>query len=57
MNLGSCHMHLNEYAEVVAYFEAQHSLAMSLKLAHVQSDASLNMVRAAHQDPPHALDQ
>jgi tetratricopeptide (TPR) repeat protein len=34
---------MNEYVKAVAYFEAQHSLAMSLKLAHMQSDASLNM--------------
>jgi tetratricopeptide (TPR) repeat protein len=57
-NLGTCHMHLNEYVNAVAYFEAQHALAISLKLAHVQSDAALNMgvaltlhVRAARQGP------
>ena len=42
-NLGTCHMHLNEYVKAVAYFEAQHVLATSLKPAHVQSDAALNM--------------
>ena len=42
-NLGTGHMHLNEYVKSVAYFEAQHGLAISLKLAHVQSDAELNM--------------
>jgi hypothetical protein len=42
----------------VAYFEAQHALALSLQLAHVQSDAALNMgvaltlhVRAGRQGP------
>jgi len=29
--------------KAVAYFEAQHVKATSLKLAHVQSDAALNM--------------
>ena len=42
-NLGTCHMHLNEYVKAVAYFEAQHAMAMSLKLAHIQSDAALNI--------------
>ena len=42
-NLGTCHMHLNEYVKAVAYFEAQHVMATSLKLTHVQSDAELNM--------------
>jgi tetratricopeptide (TPR) repeat protein len=32
-NLGTCHMHLN--VKAVAYFEAQHALSISLKLAHV----------------------
>jgi len=40
-NLGTGHMHLN--VKAVAYIEAQHALATSLKLAHVQSDAALNM--------------
>jgi hypothetical protein len=51
-------MHLNEYVKAVAYFEAQHGLAISLKLAHLQSDAALNMgvaltldVRAGRQGP------
>ena len=39
----TCHMHLNEYVKAVAYFEAQHALAISLKLAHLQSDAALKM--------------
>jgi hypothetical protein len=43
MNLGTCHMHVNEYDKAVAYFEAQHAMATSLKLAHLQSDAALNM--------------
>ena len=47
-NLGTCRMYLNEYdlneyVNSVAYFEAQHTLAISLKLAHVQSDAALTM--------------
>jgi hypothetical protein len=52
-------MHLNEYVNAVAYFEAQHALAMSIKLAHAEactSSAALNMgvaltlhVRAARQ--------
>jgi tetratricopeptide (TPR) repeat protein len=57
-NLGTCHMHLNEYVKAVAYFKAQHAIAISLKLAHVQSDAALNMgvaltlhVRAGRQGP------
>jgi hypothetical protein len=36
-------MHLKEYVKAVAYFEAQHGLAISLKLAHLQSDAAINM--------------
>ena len=34
---------MNEYVKAVAYFEAQHAMAMSLKLAHIQSDAALNI--------------
>ncbi len=30
-NLGTCNMYLNEYVKAVAYFEAQHALALSLK--------------------------
>jgi hypothetical protein len=63
-NLGTCHMHLNEYVKAVAYFEAQYALAISLKLAHVQSDVALNMglaltlhVRAARQGPATGVDQ
>jgi len=63
-NLGACHMHLNEYVKAVAYFEAQHVMATSLKLAHVQSRAALNMgvalalgVRAARQGPVSGADQ
>jgi len=63
-NLGTCHMHLNEYFKAVAYFEAQHVMATSLKLAHVQSEAALNMgvaltlgVRAARQGPVAGADQ
>ena len=57
-NLGTCHMHLNEYVNAVAYFEAHHAMAMSLKLAHMQSDAAINIgvsltlhVRAARRGP------
>ena len=42
-NLGTCHMHLNEYFKAVAYFEAHHALATSMKLAHGQSQATINM--------------
>ena len=63
-NLGTGHMHLNEYVKAVAYFEAQHALATSLKLAHAQSDAALNMgvaltlhVRAARQGPATEADE
>ena len=45
-NLGTGHMHLNEYGNAVAYLEAQHSLAISLKLAHVQSDAAHHLIMA-----------
>jgi hypothetical protein len=57
-NLGTGHMYLNENDKAVAYFEAQHAMAISLKLARMQSDAALNMgvaltlhVRAARQGP------
>ena len=63
-HLGTGHMHLNEYVKAVAYFEAQHALATSLKLAHLQSDAALNMgvaltlhVRAARQGTATGADQ
>jgi tetratricopeptide (TPR) repeat protein len=63
-HLGTCHMHLNEYVKAVAYFEAQHVLAISLKLAHLQSDAALNMgvaltlhVRAGRQGPSNGADE
>ena len=63
-NLGTCHMHLNEYVKAVAYFEAQDVMATSLKLAHVQSGAALNVgvaltlgVRAARQGPATGADQ
>jgi hypothetical protein len=57
-------MHLNEYVKAVAYFEAQHVMATSLKLAPVQSDAAFNMgvalrlrVCAARQGPATGADQ
>jgi len=63
-NLGTCHLHMNEYVKAVAYFEAQHVMATSLQLAHVQSHAALNMgvaltlgVRAARQGPVSGADQ
>jgi tetratricopeptide (TPR) repeat protein len=62
--LGNCHMHLNEYVKAVAYLKAQHALAISLKLAHMQSRATLNMgvalalhARAARQGPATGADQ
>jgi hypothetical protein len=62
-NLGTCHLYLNEYVKAVAYFEAQHALATSLKLAHMQSLA-LNMgvaltldVRVARQGSATGADQ
>jgi len=55
---------LNEYVKAVAYFEAQHAMATSLKRAHVQSEAALNMgvaltlrVRAAVQGHVAGADQ
>jgi tetratricopeptide (TPR) repeat protein len=68
-NLGSGHLYLNKsnlylFLKAVAYFEAQHALAISLKLAHMQSDAALNMgvaltlhVRAARKGPATGADQ
>jgi tetratricopeptide (TPR) repeat protein len=63
-NLGTVHMYLNEYVKAVGYFEAQHSMATSLDLTNVQSDAALNMgvaltlhVRAALQGPSTGADQ
>ena len=63
-HLGTCHMHLNECVKAVSYFEAQHVMATSLKLAHVQSAAALNMgvaltlrVRAAGQGHVAGADQ
>jgi hypothetical protein len=57
-------MYLNEYFKGVAYHKAQDALAqhaLSLKLAHWQSHAALNMgvaltlhIRAARQGPPAA---
>ena len=41
--LGACHVFLNEFDEAVAYFKAQHAMAISLKLAHMQSHATMNM--------------
>jgi hypothetical protein len=65
-NISTCHMHLKEYVKaVVAYFDAQHALATSLKLAHVQSEAAMiNMgvaltlhVRAGRKSPATGADQ
>ena len=57
-------MHLNEHVKAVAYFEAQHALATSLKLVKGKSDAALRMgvaltrhVRAALQSPATGADQ
>jgi hypothetical protein len=38
-NLGNAYMRLNEYFKAVAYLEAQHALAISLKLAQGPADA------------------
>ena len=63
-DLGPCCMHLNEYVKAVACFEAQHAMATSLKLAHGQSQAALNMgvaltlcLRTARQGPVAGADQ
>ena len=63
-NLGTGHLYLMEYVKAVAYLEAQHVMATSLKLAHVQSEAALNMgvaltlhVRAARQGTATGADQ
>jgi hypothetical protein len=57
-------MHLIEYDKAVACFKAQHASGMSLKLAHVQAFAALNMgvaltlhVRAARQGTATGADQ
>jgi tetratricopeptide (TPR) repeat protein len=63
-NLGTGHLYLMEYVKAFAYLEAQHALAISLKLAHMQSDAALNMgvaltlhVRAGRQGTATGADQ
>ena len=50
--LGTCHLHLNEYVKAVAYFEASHVMATSLKLAHMQSHAAMNMGVAPRPSGP-----
>jgi hypothetical protein len=62
-NFGTC-TYLNEHVKAVAYHKAQHALAISLRLAHVQSHAALNMgialtlhVRATRQGPASGADQ
>jgi tetratricopeptide (TPR) repeat protein len=61
-NLGTGHVYLNDKA--VAYFEAQHAMAISLKLAHEQSHAAMNLgvaltlhVRAAREGTATGADQ
>jgi hypothetical protein len=63
-NLGTGHMYLNDFDKEVAYFEAQHAVAISLKVAHMQFHTALNMgvafnlhVRAARQDIATGADQ
>jgi len=51
-NLSTCHMHLNEYVKAVAYFEAQHVMSTSLKLAHEQSEASSAQHGCPHPSRP-----
>jgi tetratricopeptide (TPR) repeat protein len=62
--LGTSHLYSNEYVKAVAYFEAQHVMATSLKLAHEQSHTALDMgvaltlhVRAARQGTATGADQ
>ena len=50
-NLGTYHTHLND-VKAVAYFEANHALATSLKLAHMQSHAAMNMGVAPRPSGP-----
>jgi tetratricopeptide (TPR) repeat protein len=42
-NLGPGHMYLNECDTAVAYHKAQSALAISLKLAHMQSNTAMDM--------------
>jgi hypothetical protein len=63
-SLGTCHMYLNEYDKAVAHHKAGHALATSMKLAHLQSDAAMDMgialtlhVRAVRLGPPTGADQ
>jgi hypothetical protein len=42
-NIGTGHMYLKDYDKAVDSFEAQHAMATSMKLAHVQSHAGINM--------------
>jgi tetratricopeptide (TPR) repeat protein len=63
-HLGTCHMYLNEYVKAVAYFEAHHAMAISLKLAHKQSQAAMKLglvltlqVKAASKGPATGADQ
>jgi len=63
-NLGTNHMCLNEYVRALACFEAQHAMAISLKLTRMQSDAALNIgvtltleIRAARKGPATGADQ
>ena len=43
-NLGTGHLHLNDFDKAV---EAQHTMAISLKLAHMQSKAALSVCAGA----------
>jgi hypothetical protein len=43
-NLGTGHLHLNDFDKAV---EAQHTMAISLKLAHMQSKAALSVYAGA----------
>jgi tetratricopeptide (TPR) repeat protein len=63
-NLGTGHLHLNDFDKAVAFHKAQHALAISLKLAHMECNAALKMgvaltlcVRAARHGTATGADQ
>jgi len=42
-NLGFCHMHLQEYANAVAYYRRQYSISTELGLGHKQAKAAMGI--------------
>jgi hypothetical protein len=42
-NIGKCLTHLNEFVKAVAYYEAKHTLATEIGLAHTQAHAALGV--------------